>query len=151
MKKKVYLGEVQLKYKKARTENRVDIRSSRDAYNVLKGLIGEHIHHQEVFAVMYLTKSNTIMWTEIINVGSQSSCTVDVKALVKRALIGGCAAVIVSHNHPSGKTGPSHNDKRMTADIKKGLDYFDISMLDHIIVCDNDYYSFSDNGESSLS
>lgn len=151
MKKKVYLGEVQLKYKKARVEKEIGIRSSRDAYNLLKDLIGEYIHHQEVFCAMYLNKANKVMWTEVINVGAQSSCTIDRKAIVKRALMGGCAAMIVAHNHPSGNKVPSQNDRRATKDIKQGLDYFDISLLDHIIVCDKDYYSFADEGEGSLS
>lgn len=151
MKKKVYLGEVQLKYKKARVEKEIGIRSSRDAYNLLKDLIGEHIHHQEVFCAMYLNKANKVMWTEVINIGGQSSCTIDNKSIVKRALMGGCAALIVAHNHPSGNKTPSENDKRATKRIKEGLKYFDIDLLDHIIVCDNGYYSFADNGESSLS
>lgn len=151
MKKKVYLGEVQLKYKKARVEKEIGIRSSRDAYNLLKDLIGEHIHHQEVFCAMYLTKSNKVMWTEVINIGGQSSCNIDKKAIVKRALMGGCAAMIVAHNHPSGNKTPSENDRRATKDIKQGLKYFDIDLLDHIIVCDKEYYSFADNGERSLS
>ena len=150
MKKKVYLGEVQLKYKKARVEKEIGIRSSRDAYNLLKDLIGEHIHHQEVFCAMYLNKANKEMWTEVINIGGQSSCTIDNKAIVKRALMGGCAALIVAHNHPSGNKTPSENDKRATKRIKQGLGYFDIDLLDHIIVCDNGYYSFADNGERSL-
>jgi DNA repair protein RadC len=151
MKKKVYLGEVQLKYKKARVEEEVNIRSSRDAYNILKDLIGEYVHHQEVFCAMYLNKANKVMWTEVINIGEQSSCIIDKKAIVKRALIGGCSAMILAHNHPSGNNTPSQNDKRSTKEIKDALKYFDIGLLDHIIVCDRDYYSFSDNGERSLS
>ena len=151
MKKKVYLGEVQLKYKKARVEKEIGIRSSSDAYVLLKDLIGEYIHHQEVFCAMYLNKANKVMWTEVINIGAQSSCTIDRKAIVKRALMGGCAAMIVAHNHPSGNKTPSGNDQRATREIKEGLKYFDIDLLDHIIVCDNGYYSFADNGERSLS
>lgn len=151
MKKKVYLGEVQLKYKKARVEKEIGIRSSRDAYNLLNNLIGEHVHHQEVFCAMYLNKANKVMWTEVINIGGQSSCNIDKKAIVKRALMGGCAAMIVGHNHPSGNKNPSESDRRATKDVKKALGYFDISLLDHIIVCDKEYYSFADNGERSLS
>lgn len=91
------------------------------------------------------------MWTEVINIGTHTSCLIDRKAVVKRALIGGCAGIIIAHNHPSGSQTPSLADKKATEDIKQGVNYFDISLLDHIIVCDNDYYSFADNGETSLS
>lgn len=151
MEKKVFLGETAVTYNKAEERKVYQIRSSNDAHKLLRELIGDMLYHQEVFCAMYLTKSNQVMWTEIVNVGTHTSCQVDVKAIVKRALVGGCNAVILGHNHPSGNKTPSQADRVMTSKLKDAFKYFDLTVLDHIIVVEDGYYSFADNGERSLS
>ncbi|MGM0463787.1 MAG: JAB domain-containing protein [Bacteroidota bacterium] len=54
--------------------------------------------------------------------------------------------MIICHNHPSGNLDPSEADTRITQKIKEAAGYFDISLLDHLIITDNGYYSYADNG-----
>ena len=65
---------------------------------------------------------------------------------MKKALELLASSIIICHNHPSGNKEPSEADKRITAKIKEASSYFDISLLDHLIITDNGYYSFADNG-----
>ena len=82
--------------------------------------------------------------------GCGASCSVDIPAITRRAIEGTAHAVIVAHNHPSGNKNPSESDRRATKDLKKAIKPFNIEVLDHIIVCEDGYYSFADNGERSL-
>ena len=152
MKKTVFLGEAKVTYKEKRNPVEVKIRSSRDVYMHLKShLKKELLFEREHFVVMYLNTANTIMWIETVSVGTSKSCTPDSNAIVRRALTGTSTAVIVAHNHPSGNKMPSENDRRYTKELKEKLKVFEIPLLDHLILTKNEYYSFSDNGERSVS
>lgn len=79
--------------------------------------------------------------------GGITGTLVDVRILFANMLKSLTTAVILSHNHPSGNLRPSEPDKQLTQKIKKGGDYFDIKLLDHIILTpDGDYFSFADEG-----
>jgi DNA repair protein RadC len=74
-----------------------------------------------------------------------TECTViDVKIAVRLAIMKMASAVILAHNHPSGNPAPSSSDIEQTRQLKNALAFFDIQLLDHIIVSDDSYYSFSD-------
>jgi DNA repair protein RadC len=150
MKTSVFIGKAEVKWKAKKNPIEHRIRSSRDAYNILKAHIGKKIFEQELFVVMYMNKANSVLWLETITQGCGASCSVDVPAITRRAIEGTSHSIIVAHNHPSGNKNPSENDKRVTKKLKQNLGLFDISVLDHIIVCENGYYSFADNGERSL-
>ena len=150
MKTSVFIGKAEVKWKAKKNKVIHAIRSSRDAYNLLKAHMGKKIFEQELFVVMYMNKANHVLWIETITQGCGDSCNVDVPAITRRAIEGTSHSVIVSHNHPSGNKRPSENDRRTTKELKKCLGYFKISLLDHIIVCEDGYYSFADNGERSL-
>jgi DNA repair protein RadC len=86
-----------------------------------------------------------------MHIGGITGTLVDKRLILKKALVGNCTAIILAHNHPSGANKPSENDRKMTKQIKEACNLLDISLLDHIIVCNDNYYSFADNGERSLS
>jgi DNA repair protein RadC len=71
---------------------------------------------------------------------------VDVKKIVKFAIDNYATGIILAHNHPSGNTKPSEQDAKLTEKIKKALEIFEITLLDHLIVCATTYYSFADEG-----
>jgi len=151
MKTSVFIGKAEVKWKAKKNPIEQKIRSSRDAYNLLKAHIGKKIFEQELFVVMYMNKANSVLWLETITQGCGDSCSIDVPAITRRAIEGTSHSVIVAHNHPSGNKNPSENDKRVTKKLKECLGYFNIQTLDHIIVCEDGYYSFADHGERSLS
>ena len=149
--KKVFLGESVVKYVKAKEPRDCLIRSSRDAYQMFKEIIGNEVHERELFCVAYLNRANKVLWTEIMFMGGITGTLVDKRLIIKKALAGNSTGIIICHNHPSGAKQPSENDRRMTKELKEACKLLDISLLDHIIVTDDGYYSFSDNGERSLS
>jgi DNA repair protein RadC len=84
---------------------------------------------------------------EKISEGGLSATVVDIRLIGKMALMNLASAVILAHNHPSGNLIPSDSDYSLTEKIKNGLQLIDVQVSDHLIVGDNDYYSFSDNGK----
>jgi DNA repair protein RadC len=125
------------------------IRSSEDAYNFVKEVIGDGIEIQEHFVVLYLNHANKLIGYYKHTKGTINSAQVDVELIVAAGLKILAKAVILSHNHPSGNTMPSEADKTITKKIREGFKYFDVSVLDHIIATKNGYYSFADDGELS--
>jgi hypothetical protein len=125
------------------------LRSSDDAYNFVKDVIGDGIEIQEHFVVLYLNHANKLIGYYKHTKGTINSTQVDVELIVAAGLKILAKAVILSHNHPSGNTMPSEADKTITKKIKEGFKYFDVSVLDHIIATKNGYYSFADVGELS--
>jgi len=148
--KKVFLGEAVTRYKAKKNPVSVNFRGSRDVYNTMKPLFGHNLYLKEVFIVAYLNKANHIMWCEVSTMGGADQCTVNAQEVVRKALCGNAQGVIIAHNHPSGALKPSENDRRITKKLRTGLKYFDIQLLDHLIFANDEYYSFSDNGEGSL-
>lgn len=76
--------------------------------------------------------------------GSTSQCTIDIKIILKYAIDTLSSSIILVHNHPSGNAVPSMQDKILTEDLRKCLRYCGIDFLDHIIVTEKDFYSFSE-------
>ncbi|MBQ6253916.1 MAG: DNA repair protein RadC [Bacteroidales bacterium] len=105
----------------------------------LKGL-----DHEE-FWVLFLTRANYLIHKEMFSLGGLSSTVVDTRLVVRKALEKRACGIILVHNHPSGNPTPGKEDLERTAAIKKAADTFDISILDHIVVCDDSFYSFADD------
>lgn len=82
-----------------------------------------------------------------VSQGGVSSTIVDPKLVARFALDTLAFGVILVHNHPSGSLRPSDADRRITSKIKEGLALFEIKVLDHIILTQDDFYSFADEGE----
>ena len=122
---------------------------SRHAYNCIRTEIG-NIHHEE-FWVLHLNNSNKIIHKQQVSSGGLTRTLVDHRMIFKVALERGSTKIILAHNHPSGNINPSKEDIALTKKIQTAANYFDINVLDHIIVCDsneikNAYYSFADEG-----
>jgi DNA repair protein RadC len=98
----------------------------------------------EVFACLFLNNANQVISYDELFVGTINNATVYPREIVKKALEYNAAKVILSHNHTSGSSRPSFEDKHLTNEIKKILAVVDIKVIDHIIIGKNDYYSFSE-------
>lgn len=121
------------------------IRSSNDVYSIFHPLISDLSY--EEFWLLYLNRSNKVISKLKISQGGISGTITDIRLILKRALEVLASSIIICHNHPSGNREPSDADRRITEKIKEAASYFDISLLDHLIVTDNGYYSFADKGE----
>jgi DNA repair protein RadC len=120
------------------------IRSSNDVYTIFNPLLADLTH--EEFWLLYLNRSNKILSRHKLSQGGISGTITDVRLIIKKAIELLASSIIICHNHPSGNLDPSEADSRITHKIKEAAGYFDISLLDHIIVTDNGYYSYADNG-----
>lgn len=106
----------------------------------------ENLNYKESFKIILLSRSNKIIGMETIATGGSSACVVDAKILFQSALMGNASALILAHNHPSGNLRPSSADISLTKKIADGGKILDIMVLDHLIMTEDGYYSFADNG-----
>ena len=120
------------------------ISSSKEVFNVMQPIIGD-LEHEE-FWVLFLNNSNKVLAKQQISKGGLTATLVDVRLLFKKALELVSVAIIVCHNHPSGKLQPSNADKQLTQKIKEAGTTLDIKLLDHLIITQKAYFSFADEG-----
>ena len=104
------------------------------------------IELQEEFKVLLLNRSNTVLGIYPMSKGGVSGTVVDAKLVFSVALKCNASSIIIAHNHPSGGLTPSEGDKKITEKLKKAGQYLDVTLLDHLIITKDDFYSFSDNG-----
>ncbi len=124
------------------TKNRVG--SSKELAEFLKASLKDYSY--EVFAVVFLNRSNKINHFEVMSKGGLSHTIVDPRVIFKKAVEVDCTSLILCHNHPSGNLRPSRSDEELTAKLKEAGKLLDIKVVDHLIVSDEGYYSFADDG-----
>jgi len=103
------------------------------------------LQHEE-FHVLFLNRANKLIKHMNVSRGGTTGTVVDVKIIMKEALMNLACSIIVCHNHPSGNTKPSPQDIAITRKIKNAAALFNINVLDHLIVGENKYFSFADEG-----
>jgi DNA repair protein RadC len=118
--------------------------SSRDAFEIFHSLIGDLPY--EEFWMLILSKANKVLKKVRISEGGVSGTVVDPKKIYKIALDHHSSSLILGHNHPSGNIQPSEADNKITKKIKDCGLLLDVAVLDHIIVGEDRYYSFADEG-----
>jgi len=131
--------------KMAEALEKPQITSSRTAFDIFHPLVSD-LPHEEFWA-LYLNRHNKKIDVAKISQGGVAGTVIDVKLIMKRAIELLANSIILCHNHPSGNTDPSREDKQITQKIIDAGKLLDIPVLDHIIVANNNYFSFADNGE----
>jgi DNA repair protein RadC len=126
------------------TREKEVITSSSDVARYLQTLYKDHRH--EIFAVMYLNRANKVNHIEKISEGGMTGTVADPRIILRKALEEDAVSIILCHNHPSGSLKPSRADEELTLKIKEAARYFDIKVLDHLIVSEDGYFSFADEG-----
>lgn len=120
------------------------ISGSNDAYSIFKNQMSD-LRTEEFWAI-FLNQRNKIIHTAKLTEGGISQSIVDVRVLFKTALDHFSTGIIVAHNHPSGNLKPSREDIDITQKIKEAGKMLGIQLLDHLIITQNSYFSFSDDG-----
>jgi DNA repair protein RadC len=128
----------------AATLDKPIVQSSKDIAQYLKAMLKDLTY--EVFAVLFLNRANKINHFEIISRGGITGTVADPRIILKKALEEEATSIVLSHNHPSGSLKPSKADEELTKKIREAARYFDIKVIDHIIVSEEGYYSFADDG-----
>ena len=145
-KNKNTISEYSLKYTKSEIQ-KTKITSSESASKVIRQFYFDDINIYESFFILLLNRANTTTGFAKISQGGTAGTVVDIKIIAKYAVESLSSAVIICHNHPSGNKQPSEADINITKKIKDALLLLDIKLIDHIIITENDLYSFADNGD----
>jgi len=119
--------------------------NSRDAYKRMLPYIDDF--SQEHFLVMYLDTAKTVLKIECVSTGGSTYTIADPRVVFKKAVSIGANLIVIAHNHPSGSLKPSAEDVRLTKKFVAAGDLLDIKVIDHVILCRGDYYSFYEKGE----
>jgi len=123
------------------------IQSSADCVDILRPLFDNSIDWREEMIMLCLNRANKVIAYYRVSVGGTTSTVVDPKIIFSVALNCLCSAIILCHNHPSGNLQPSEADNSITKKIKEAGKLLDITLLDHIIITDDGYYSYADEGK----
>ncbi|MUP46523.1 DNA repair protein [Gramella sp. BOM4] len=146
---KTKVNEISLKYRgNFKMKEATKITSSEKASEVIyQNWDKDRIGIQESFKVLLLNNANKVKGIYEVSIGGITGTLVDVRILFAVILKSLTTSVILVHNHPSGNLKPSQADKMLTQKIKTACKYFDINLLDHLILTpDGEYYSFADEG-----
>lgn len=119
-------------------------RTSKQAYDFFKSIIGDSTQEEAWFVT--LNHAYKLKGYYSLSKGGKTGTVIDIKLLLKQALYDEASAIILAHNHPSGNIKPSEQDKKITQKLKEAASLLEISLLDHIIVTQTDYFSFADDG-----
>ena len=141
------VGEVELSYK-PKFKSLHKIVSSEDAYKYLLPTYKEGtIFYKEYFKVLFLNQANQVLGYTLISEGGITETSVDVRIILQAALLTNSVALVLAHNHPSGNLKPSRQDMEITKQVKEAARLMRITVIDHLILTDAGYYSFSDEGQ----
>lgn len=121
------------------------LNTSAKAYDYMKQKLVD-LPHEEFWAVL-LNRAGRVVDTVMVSKGGTGSTVVETKIILREAIQNLAASIILCHNHPSGTCRPSREDEAVTKRIAEAARLMDIIVVDHIIVCDGQYYSFADNGK----
>ncbi|ALU24696.1 JAB domain-containing protein [Myroides odoratimimus] len=141
-------SEVELIYKsKVKASQRPQITSSYSAYQIaLKAWDSNKIELLEQFKVLMLSNNNKVLGVLEVSSGGITGTIVDLRIIFSALLKSHATAFLIIHNHPSGKLAPSDADRQITKKIKEASKILDITLLDHLIITAESYYSFVDEG-----
>jgi DNA repair protein RadC len=118
--------------------------NSASAGNYLMPRLQDFTH--EVFFVLFLSRNHQVKSEKILSMGGTTATIVDVKMIFKEAVNQLASSILVAHNHPSGNLTPSQADREITFKIKETGKLLDIALIDHIIIGQDGYFSFADEG-----
>ena len=136
--------EIGKRFRLERGEDSLRVHSSADVYQVVGPLMRDL--QREQFRVLYLSQRNDILANKAIFEGTLTESVASPREVLREALRLAAAALILIHNHPSGDPTPSPEDRAVTERMKRACEAMDVSLLDHVIIGRDDYFSFADYG-----
>jgi DNA repair protein RadC len=144
-----HISEVQPRYTRKQSGHGIKISSSTDAEKVARAFYQHkdlQIDYKEYFVAVFLSRANRVLSINIISEGSDCGTVVGIKEMFQIAIMTNAKGIILCHNHPSGNNKPSQADLDITKKIKQGGGYFDILLLDHLIISSEAYMSLANKG-----
>ena len=140
------VAEIQVSYNPSKVFN-FKIEDSRKSFElILQKWEQDRIEMQEEVKVLLLNRNNKVLGIYALAKGGVTSCVVDVRIILAVALKALATGIILVHNHPSGNLQPSTDDKKITEQLNSSCKLMGITLLDHLIITKDDYFSFADEG-----
>ena len=144
------VSEIDIVYRKkvnCKMSERPLIQRSSDAFEILNHYWNpDKINIVEEFKVLFLNRANRVLQIFSASIGGVTGTIADPRIILAIALKVGACSIFLAHNHPSGNLRPSTADQDLTRKIKEAARFHDINVLDHIILNDESYFSFADDG-----
>ena len=142
------IAEIELVYKsQIKASERPKVVTSKDCYKLLRRTWDDgKIDLLEQFKILLLNRRNRVLGIYEVSTGGMTGTVADVRLIFTAALKAGSCAIVLCHNHPSGNLKPSKADEELTYKIREAARFFDIKVIDHIIVSHDGYFSFADEG-----
>jgi DNA repair protein RadC len=138
-------AELGRRRKESDINQKTKIKSSNDAFQELLPDLSDLAH--EEFWILLLNRANEVLAKINVSKGGTTGTVVDGKIIMKHAIeMPRCCGIVLGHNHPSGNLRPSEADIKITHKLREIAAFIDINLVDHIIVGENAYYSFADEG-----
>lgn len=129
---------------KEEAKERRYITTSTDSYGYFRSFL-QDIDHEECY-VLFLNQDNSINGTPfLVSKGGITESSVDIRVILREALMRKATTLVLAHNHPSGNLRPSHADNELTDRLRKAAQLMHIRLLDHLIITASSYYSYHDN------
>ncbi len=122
------------------------ITQSNSACDLFRSIWNDEFELYESFYVLFMNRSNSVLGYRCISQGGVSGTVVDPKAVFQAALMANACSMIMAHNHPSGNIQPSEADSKLTKKLREAGSFLDIDVLDHLILTQEGYYSYADQG-----
>lgn len=134
-------------YKKERVTDKTNVSCSADVAKLAREIFPVDLEIREAMLVLLLNNSNQTIGFSIASIGGITGTVVDVRLILRDALLTQATNLILVHNHPSGSLKPSQADLTITEKVKKAVEMMDIRLLDHLILTKDEFYSFADFGQ----
>ena len=141
--------EIEIYYKTTlKAAERPKINSASDVFRIMSeiGEMSRNMEYKELFYALYMNTANDVLAVHKISEGTTKQTLVDIKFIMQGAILTNAASLIICHNHPSGNTNPSTEDKKLTQQIGLAAKLFNVQLLDSIIISVEDYFSFCEQG-----
>lgn len=136
-----------------RPDQKIHIQSSADIFQLIQPILRRSSkldRDREHLWILCLDASQTVQHLELLGLGTQRTVLIDPKEVYNLALLKRASSIVVIHNHPSGRLKPSHADKVATEKLIAASQSLNIKLLDHLIISDDNYFSFLDEGVFEL-
>lgn len=141
------LSEIEINYKPSiKTSELPKIMSSKDATKHFREVWSDKLQYIEETYLLMLNRANRALGFSKISIGGTAGTVVDTKVIFQTALKANASSIILCHNHPSGNLRPSEADIKLTKIIKEAGKIMEIPLSDHLILTDEGYFSFADEG-----
>ena len=140
------LREVSAVYKKKETVQNIKISSAGDVNDLVRSIYPVEINIREAMVALFLNNSNRTVGYSIASIGGITATLVDVRLILRDAILTQSTSIILVHNHPSGSHKPSQADLAITDKVKKAAALMDVKLLDHLIITEDGFYSLADEG-----